>query len=93
MESPNHWTDKIGNRHVFFVLDGAKNDETTRGFFNEFLKEDLDKNRKVFEVLGSKLTVEPSDKQLTGVGFSDTQRNSVICKVEGSFTRTLKVTF
>jgi len=93
MNSPNHWTDKVGNRHVFFVLDGAKCDESPRGFFNEFLKEDLDKNRKVLEVLGSKLKVEPSDMQVTGLGFSDTQRNSFICKVEGSFKRTLKVTF
>jgi hypothetical protein len=93
MNSPNHWKEQIGNKHVFFVLEGAKNDETPRGFFNEFLKEDLTKNRKVFEVLGAKLKVEPSDRQVTGVGFSTTQRNSVICKVEGNFTRTVKVLF
>lgn len=93
MNSPNHWEGQVGNKHVFFVIDGAKNDETPRGFFNEFLKEDLTKNRRVFEVLGSKLRVEPSDKQVTGLGFSTTQRNSIICRVEGSFKRTLKVTF
>ncbi len=93
MNSPNHWEGQIGNKHTFFVIEGAKNDETPRGFFNEFLKEDLTKNRKVFEVLGSKLKVEPSDKQLTGVGFSSTQRNSIICRVEGTFKRTLKVNF
>lgn len=93
LNSPNHWTDNIGNKHVFFVLEGAKSDEPARGFFNEFLKEDLSKNRKVFEVLGEKLKVEPSDRQLTGVGFSDTQRNSVICRVNGKFERTIKLVF
>ena len=27
----------MGNRHTFFVLHGAKNDEPTRGIYNEFL--------------------------------------------------------
>lgn len=93
MNSPNHWQQQIGNKHVFFIIEGAKNDEAPRGFFNEFLRDDLSKERKVFEVLGSRLKVEPSDSQLTGVGFSTTQRNSIICRVEGSFKRTLKVTF
>ncbi len=93
MNSPNFWTDKTGNKHTFFVLDGAKCDETPRGFFNEFLKDDLSKDRKVFEVLGSKLKVKPDDKQLSGLGFSSTQRASVICKVNGKFERTLKINF
>jgi hypothetical protein len=93
MNSPNYWKDTIGNKHTFFVIEGAKNDETPRGFFNEFLNDELTKNRKVFEVLGSRLKVEPSDRQLTGVGFSSTQRNSIICRVEGNFKRTLKVNF
>lgn len=93
MNSPNHWKEQIGNKHVFFVIEGAKNDETPRGFFNEFLNDELSKERKVFEVLGSKLKVEPSDRQLTGIGFSTTQRNSVICRVDGSFKRIVKVTF
>lgn len=93
MNSPNHWKQQIGNKHVFFVIEGAKNDEAARGFFNEFLNDELTKERKVFEVLGSRLKVEPSDRQLTGVGFSTTQRNAIICRVEGSFKRTLKVTF
>lgn len=93
LNSPNHWKEQIGNKHVFFVIEGAKNDETPRGFFNEFLKDELTTNRKVFEVLGAKLKVDPSDKQLTGVGFSTTQRNAIICRVDGTFKRTLKVTF
>ena len=93
MNSPNYWKQEIGNKHVFFIIEKTKNDETPRGFFNEFLKEDLTKNRRVFEVLGAKLKVEPSDKQLTGVGFSTTQRNHIICRIKGNFKRTLKVTF
>lgn len=93
MNSPNYWKNQIGNKHVIFAIEGAKNDETPRGFFNEFLTDDLTKNRKVFEILGARLKVEPSDRQVTGLGFSSTQRNSIICRVDGTFKRTLKVTF
>lgn len=93
MNSPNYWEEAIGNNHLFFILEGAKNDESARGFFNEFLKEELSKNRKVFEVLASKLKIESSNTQLSGLGFSSTQRNSVICRVEGKFKRLLKVNF
>lgn len=93
MNSPNHWDGSVGNKHTIFAIEGAKNDESPRGFFNEFLRDDLAANRKVFEVLGSKLKVEPSDRQVTGIGFSETQRNSIICKVKGSFDRVVKVNF
>ena len=94
MKSPNHWNDiAVGNQHTFFILEGCKNPTTPRGFFNEFLKDDLMKQKRVFEALGSKMKVEPSDEQLSGVGFSSTQKNSVVCKVEGAFTRTLKINF
>lgn len=94
MNSPNHWDASIGNKHTFFILDGVKNDEaSTRGFFNEFLHPDLEKNRRVFEVLGGKLKVEPAEKQLSGVGFSSTQRNSVLCKVKGKTERVVKINF
>lgn len=93
MHSPNHWENTIGNKHYFFIIEGAVNDEVPRGFFNEFLKEDLLKQKRVFEVLGGKLKVEPVDKQLSGLGFSSTQRNSLICKVEGKFERFIKINF
>ncbi len=93
MNSPNHWDNNIGNRHLFFILDGAKADEPVRGFFNEFLKEDLLKNKRVFELLGDKLKIEADDAQLSGLGFSSTQRNHVICRVEGKFKRLLKIVF
>lgn len=94
MNSPNYWDDKAtGNKHYFFVLDGCVNDERARGFFNEFLKEELTPHRKVFETLGSKLLVPDSLDQLSGLGFSSTQRSSLLCRVSGSFTRTINITF
>ena len=94
MKSPNHWDGEgVGNEHLFFIIDKAKNEERPRGFFNEFLKEDLMKNKRVFEALASRSTVEPAEKELSGLGFSSTQSNSVLCKVTGAFTRTLKINF
>ena len=94
MNSPNHWDgEKTGNKHWFFILDGCKNDSKSRGFFNEFLDEGLREHKKVFEVLGSKMKTEKSDNQLSGLGFSSTQKNHVFCKVAGSFSRTIKINF
>ena len=81
MYSPNHWTDKIGNQHLFFILEGAKIDIPLRPFFNEYLSPSLQEHRKVFEILGSKLMVKPAEVQLSGVGFSLTQRNQVVVRV------------
>lgn len=93
-KSPNYWgNNKGGNEHLFFILDGAKNDEVARGFFNEFLKPDLEKHKRVFEALGGKMKVEPADKQLSGIGFSSTTKGEVIVKVTGATSRTLKVKF
>jgi hypothetical protein len=95
MFSPNFWDGQqgIGNKHYMFILDGCKNDAAPRGYYNEFLNASLDKHKRVFEVLGSKMRVEPSDRQLSGVGFSTTVRNSIVAKVSGSFSRTLKINF
>jgi hypothetical protein len=94
MLSPNHWDDRVvGNRHYFFMLEGCLNEGRARGFFNEFLNEELNKHRKVLEVVGAKLKTEESDRQLSGLGFSSTQRNSVLCRVQGAFSRTVRVTF
>lgn len=94
MLSPNHWGgEAVGNKHYFFLLDGCCNPDPSRGFYNEFLDGRLDQHRKVFEVLASKMRVSPETEQLSGVGFSSTQRNSVVARVSGSFTRTIKITF
>ena len=75
MFSPNHWDDNAyGNRHLFFMLDGCANPEAVRGFYNEYLIDSLHDDRKVFEVLASKMKAEPTEEQLSGLGFSTTKR-------------------
>ena len=94
MFSPNYWDEKVqGNKHYFFVLDSCLNPDDTRGFYNEFLKQELNDHRKVFEVLGSKLRAPHSEQQLSGLGFSSTQRNIAYIRVTGSFNRMIKLIF
>jgi hypothetical protein len=94
MNSPNHWDgEETGNKHLFFILDGCKNPSQSRGFYNEFLRTELVPERKVFEGLSAKMKCAESDNQLSGLGFSSTQRNSVLCKVNGSFSRVVKIVF
>ena len=94
MNSPNHWDgNETGNRHTFFILNECVQPGEVRGFYNEFLSNELNDHRKVFEMLGTKMRVAASDNQLSGLGFSSTQRNHVFCRVTGSFNRTIKITF
>jgi hypothetical protein len=80
--SPNYWGDNVvGNKHTFFVLEGAKNDEAARGFYNEFLHHRLEPHRKVFEVIGDKTKCQPTDGQLSGLGFSSTKRETFLVRV------------
>lgn len=84
MFSPNHWDDQaVGNKHLFFLLDGCRNPEPTRGIYNEFLRSDLEQHRKVFEVLGGKTKCPVADDQLSGIGFSSTRGDSVVVQVTG----------
>lgn len=93
MMSPNHWDGHgVGNRHYMFFIDGCRNDGTARGFFNEFLREGLNEHRKVLEMVGGKMKVSGVD-QLSGLGFSSTSKNTLVCRVKGSFTRDLKIVF
>lgn len=94
MLSPNHWDEyEVGNRHFFFMLDGCLNDGTARGFFNEFLSESLTPHRKVLEMVGARMKTDVSEAQLSGIGFSSTRRDYLLCRVTGSFTRVVKVWF
>lgn len=93
MLSPNYWNNNSGNKHFMFFLENCINDESPRPFFNEFLKEEFTENRKVFEVMGSKIKIEPSEYQLSGISFSETQRNHLLVRVDGNFKRILKINF
>lgn len=94
LNSPNFWNgEAVGNKHTFFILENCKTDEEARGFFNEFLRTDLVPHRKVFEILGSKTKAAPTDNQVSGIGFSETNRNEVVVRVTGQTLRTLKVKF
>jgi hypothetical protein len=95
MFSPNYWDELtgIGHRHYFFMLKGCQNDTQPNGFFNEFLREDLLQHKRVFEALGAKMRVAPCERQLSGLGFSSTKRNTLVCKLQGQIDRTVKVIF
>lgn len=94
MLSPNYWDDReVGNKHFFFMIDGCCNEGAARGFYNEFLKSELDPHRKVLEIVGSKMKAETAEEQLSGLGFSSTQRNELLVRVKGSFTRIVKILF
>lgn len=94
MQSPNHWDDNdVGNRHWFFIMEGCLNPDKARGLYNEFLTPELNEHRKVFEVLGSKIKAEHSEDQLSGLGFSSTKDDAILCRVSGKFNRVIKVKF
>lgn len=92
--SPNFWNDReVGNQHVFFMLKGCANEEGTRGFYNEYLRDELTPHRKVFEVVSAQLKVPFSENQLSGIGFSVTKRDDILVRVKGSINRVLNVKF
>jgi hypothetical protein len=92
--SPNHWTKPEGNKHFFFLLEGCVSDEKTVPFLNEFLCQELAKERKVTEALVGAIEVAPAEgAELSGLGFSETMRNHIHVEVEGAFKRVVKVNF
>lgn len=96
LNSPNYWENSgnVGNQHWFFMLEGCKNPDSTRGIYNEFLRGDLEPHRKVFEVLGSKTKCEYSENQLSGVGFTAARNDEVTVRVYSeSSTKSYNINF
>lgn len=92
--SPNHWTgNNVGNKHYFFMLDNCKCKTSIRSFHAENLIPELAQHRKVLEVLGNTTMVEPTGKQLSGLGFNATVKDELIVKLQGSFKRTIRIKF
>lgn len=92
--SPNYWGDnQVGHKHYIFAIKDCKNPDKVRGFLNEFLDTRLKDHRKVFELLGSKTQAEYSDNQISGLGFSSTIRNEILCRVTGATKRIIKLKF
>lgn len=96
MLSPNHWENTVptGNKHFMFILDNCATKDTVRGFYNEFLSNELTPHRKVFEILADKMKVQPDSEQLAGIAFSSTARNDLVVKLTTSTSvRTYKIIF
>ena len=93
--SPNYWDPEhtSGNKHYFFMLEGCKCPGQIRSFHIENLKPDLVAHRKVFEVLGNTNMIEPGEHQLSGLGFDETVKDSIILKLKGTHNRVIKVNF
>lgn len=70
--SPNYWENEIGNKHYIFAVTRCINNEHPNGFYNEYLRNNLTPYRKVLESLGNIMSVENSEEQISGFGFSST---------------------
>ncbi len=95
MLSPNYWGgEQKGNLHWMFILKDCKVDSEIRGLYNEFLTTELNDIRKVFQNIGEKFKCEPTDLQLSGLGFSSTVANTLLARVESeSGTKNYSIQF
>jgi hypothetical protein len=92
--SPNHWGENnVGNKHYLFMLDKCKCPTSIRSFHAENLIPELAQHRKVLEVLGNTTMIEPTDKQLSGLGFNSTVSDELIVKLQGTHKRVVKIKF
>jgi len=81
--TPNYWGYNKGNKHLLLFLENCIADELPRGFYNEYIKDELlTEHKRVFEILGNKVEIAANDSQLSGLGFSTTQSNSFVVKLD-----------
>ncbi len=92
--SPNHWgNNNIGTKEYFFMIQDCKTPDAMRAFHVDQLNSELMSVRKAIDLLGNYKMVEPSDKQLSGIGFNCTQREELVVRVSGSHKRLIKIQF
>ena len=75
------------------MLQDCKSDVSLRSFHVENLNNDLLNHRKVMEVLGVTTMLNPTNRQLCGLGFNATVSDELIVKLSGSHKRTIKIKF
>jgi hypothetical protein len=84
MLSPNHWegTPKLGNKHVFITVgDMSTKNLPIKPFFVEYLHSDMHTHRRALEDLFRVTPISgTTDQQLTGLGFSQSIRASVVLR-------------
>lgn len=96
--SPNLWGQNPvhhAGTHVFFLLDGVKDDSEGkgRGFFNEMLKPDLRQIRKTLESFTANTPIEDVEEATAcGVGYSKENEWNLTLKVTtGNSSRIIKI--
>ena len=94
MESPNYWDENsVGNNHLFFMIDNCKTTEPVRGFYNEFLNNDLTPLRKFFEILGNRTKITDLNNQLSGLGFNSTSRKKLVVRCKDKQHKIYQINF
>ena len=75
------------------MLEGCKTDKPIVGFHAEDLLPELAKHNAAMRDLANITMIEPTDKQLAGLGFNATVRDELVVKLGGSFKRVIKIKF
>lgn len=92
--SPNHWGENnVGNKHYLFMLDNCHTDIPIRSFHNENLNADLLTQKRTLEVYAGNSMLQPTGKDLSGIGFNSTISEELIVKLSGNFKRSIKIKF
>ena len=90
--SPNYWGESnVGIKHYMFMLQNCKTDVPSVSFHTEDLLPELAKNNAAMRDLAYMTMIEPTNKQLAGLGFNSTVKDEIILKLTGSFKRVVKI--